>query len=256
MKVIQLNKDKVIIQIRPVFLTLFGLFFVLIGAGLTLALTEYSQIECSRTGNNPVCMLTQLRLTGYKQLSIPHETLIRARVKERIERDNERTYKVAINTSKREYDLTSVASGDRGRKDEIVKQINTFIEDKSLKTLFVQDSSVTLGVLFGMGLVFLVAGLLIVVLVAKVNIYIDKSTQTLTLIKKSIVRKTVEVYSLQEIAFACLDQDEECWRILLKKTDKTYIPLHNYSSSGRKSKQKIVDTINQYINLYKNSVKQ
>lgn len=77
-------------------------------------------------------------------------------------------YNVCIETNDQKLSLTPYASGDRLSKDEIVSKINVFLNDKTLKEVYVEQNDEGLGITFGLiacvvGSVLIFISLIIVV---------------------------------------------------------------------------------------------
>jgi hypothetical protein len=253
MKIIQLSKDKVVLQITPIALLFVGIIFFIAGIIIFVVFTETGTLECNRTPANNSCLLTRSSLIKNERIPLELTTLERAEVKEYEDSEGGFTYKVVIITHNKErIDLNGIDSSGYTDKADIADQINNFIKNENLPSLYVQAENSVIGIIFS--LAFSLAGLLMVLFTSKISVYIDNTTQKLSLIKKSILRKSIQHFSIAEIIEADVEEfsssEGDTYRVILKRDSRDDIPLTAYYSSGYDSKKKIADTINHYLEEY------
>lgn len=248
MKIRKIDRNRVVIEFMPVLIFVLAFIFFCVGLLVMAGFMQSATLECKREGLIQMCYYTHYSVLGETVKEIKVEDLKGAEVIESSSDDGD-TYSVEIHTTNSSFGMTGISSSGYGSKEYIVGEINDFVNNTLRPTLFVEERISFIPLLIGG--VFSTFGVLAFVLVSKISIYIDRASQQLTIVKKCLIRKTMQTYSFSEIDSAYVDEstssDGSTYRVALELNNEKDVPLMAYYSSGYDSKKELADTINLYL---------
>ncbi|MEW5820569.1 MAG: hypothetical protein AB1782_10295 [Cyanobacteriota bacterium] len=252
MKIQKIDKNKIIIYSDPILMFVMGAIFFVVGLLALCAFMQTGSLECVRNASLQECRYSHSSLLGTSTNVLNLDDIVEAELTESSDSEGGSTYNVLIKTKNSSFSLTAVSTSDYSQKNYIASQINNFIQDKKETHLLVEDDPSLFPAIICS--IFIVAGIMMIVMVAKIAIYIDKNMQQLTLVKKSLISKTMQTYNFGEIDEAYVDEsdssDSTVYRVVLTLNNDKELPLTLYYSSGYSAKKELADTINYYLEVF------
>lgn len=258
MKIVEQTPTKIRLKANnlglPLFLTLFGLPFFLVGLAVSLFLGKLTQLKCNRLEPTQVaCQLVSSGILNTRTTEIPVGALQGAEIETSRDSDGDATYRVALITRQGRLPLTDSYSAGLGTNhQQNVNQINAFLSRADQENLVIQQDDRWLAFIFG-GIFMLVGGgvtaggLLAQFLSACI---IDKTAGQLYLERKNSFRTKRKEYPLHEIqaveAVEGRDSDGDptyATYLILRSGEKIPLKL----TGARNDHFALADAINQFL---------
>jgi hypothetical protein len=247
MKIVQQTPNLLILRLRPIFLWIFGAIFASVGLFMTFN-GKTITLTCKRTESTfGSCELIESGVLGSQARVIPLNILQGAKVKEQDGGDIS-TYQVIIFTRNGEVPFASYSSFDEGQA--IVSHINQFLKIPQETSLTQQEDDrlnmfLIGGLFFTCGLVPLTARI--------VTCVFNKTLNTLTVKRQGFLGTEVIEHGLREIKNVLVeeltDSEGSNYRVSIVLVSGDRLPLTSYYSSGRKSQQRTVSCIKNFLNI-------
>jgi hypothetical protein len=249
MRVLESSTYRLVMQLRPVGLWLFGSFFVVAGV-FPLLFAESTTLECSRgTGD---CVLERSQLIGAGSDSFPISAIEEARLD--ISRgDDSTTYRVMVRTQVGDFPLTLSYTSNRQGNDRQVRQINNFLVDPSQTQLSISNDNWIW--MFLIAAIFSGVGLMVILSMGRVvTCEFDKLAQSVKITRRGLLGETTILRPLQHIQTVTLEtshgsKGSTTYRVALGMSNGEAIPLTSYFSSGREEKWRTADRIARFLGV-------
>ena len=135
-----------------------GLAFTIAGVSVAAFLPEKASLKCDRGSQR--CLLENGAWVGQSTNSFPIETLQGARL-ERNRGRRSSTYRVILNTSMQPLRFNQIASSGVDPKQNVIDQVNAFVQNPQQRSLHVQQDERFLPFLLGAG--FAIAGIYLLI---------------------------------------------------------------------------------------------
>jgi hypothetical protein len=247
MEVVEKSADRLIVQeSRGWFLPLFGGLFLITGIVVLFLLAQTRTIECTRLEPQLVqcdietsflgLPLNMRRINGFQF----------AFVAESPGSDGEETYQVVLTSLAGETPLTAYFSSGYEDKQGIADQLNGFVADQSPEAITVRDRPGFFNYLFG--LIFMGLGVLLIIIGLQRQVYtLDRMTNAFIYTRRGLFRRRDRSYPLDEIDDVYLEGDGDMQRIVLAIAGGADVPLTMAYTSGRESKEQVVQAINDFL---------
>lgn len=250
MKIIELDRTRLIIQLTPIGLWIFGLVFTVVGLFVIISIGTCVNIECKRTDKDVgTCKISSSSLLGTYVKLVPVDEITSVDVESYSDSDGDDTYKVVLKTKSEKIPFSGASSSGYSSKEKLANRINDFLQNEKILELNEGQDDRLGGFLIG-GVFFLV-GAFITVLTSQYNLLFDKTIDQLTMIRKNLLGKNLSIYKISEIKEAYVeessDSDGTTYRVVLLMITGPNIPLSAYYSSGFNDKQKLALSINNFL---------
>nr|WP_290223594.1 transmembrane domain-containing protein [Trichocoleus desertorum] len=250
MKIVKETPTQLNLLSLPIWLWLFGLIFAGIGLAVITGFGKVVTLNCDRTA--PTESNCQLKAAGVFSLT-PQERKLEALEGAKVERSNSSdgaAFRVVLLTNQGEVPFTDYYSAGENGKQEIATQISTFLGNSQASSLTLQQDDRWFMLMIGG--VFVVVGLAVAVVVGEIIVCeFNKGSGNLTVKHHSVLGTKVIERHLHEIDDVRIEEsrsnDGSTYRVSLVFTTGDRLPLASYYSSGRQSKQAIVDRLQKFL---------
>ena len=247
MEVVEKSAGRLIVQeSRGWFLPLFGGLFLITGIVVLFLLAQTRTIECTRLEPQLVQCDIETSFLGLPLNMRRINGLQFAFVAESPGSDGEETYQVVLTSLAGETPLTAYFSSGYEDKQGIADQLNGFVADQSPEAITVRDRPGFFNYLFG--LIFMGLGVLLIIIGLQRQVYtLDRMTNAFIYTRRGLFRRRDRSYPLDEIDDVYLEGDGDMQRIVLAIAGGADVPLTMAYTSGRESKEQVVQAINDFL---------
>ncbi len=247
MKIIRYDQQHIAVRFNPAGMWIMGVAFLGFAALAVLILGSQSTLTCIRSDRT--CSLEKKSLLKTSSLDIPMEQLQGAQLITVTDSEGSDTYKVALNTTGGSIPLTGYSSSGYNSRRRIVEKINAFLTDASQQRLEVkQDSRILLYII---GAIFAGIGLLLILLISRITVDLDRTKGLATLKRRSLITSSVDEILLGDLTGAEVQGSSgskgASYRVALVQRSGQRTPLTGYYSSGYQGKQKLAEEINNFL---------
>lgn len=252
MKVVENTSTRLKLLHYPVYAWLAGAIFVASGLFITAEVGKLTVFNCNRVEpSQGLCTLKASSLLKTESQEIQLATLQGAIVDE-IHSSKGTTFRLVIVTTNGEIPFTSYYNPNQIGKQINATRITDFISQPTATSLTIRQDDRGSTVLFGG--VFVAGGMVVVLLMGEiVACQFDKTMGRFTLQRRGLLGTKVIEHSIREIKDVIVEEstssDGSTYRVSLILIGRDRIPLTSYYSSGRAGKQKIADSLHQFLHL-------
>lgn len=247
------SKNQLVINLSQNLMRLIGLFFILLGGGMTVAMLASFELSCSyKTDADNQCQLTTNYFFFYQ--STRHlQNIKQATVITKKNSKGNYNYYVALQSEHKNTRLNSMPTPSQEKCARAAAQINAFLQNSDTKTLQI-DSLLPIWLKF-FPMIFPVVGFFMLLLTSRITIIFNKSANQLKIQRKNLINRTETFYPLDKIEDIAIQKSydnkgQAMYRVALIMQDNTEVPLTQAYDSLLKPKIKLAKTINDFLGLH------
>ncbi|GAP13509.1 hypothetical protein LARV_01263 [Longilinea arvoryzae] len=247
MKTIESSPTTLALRRVPIGIWLFSLVFIGVGLVCGMLVGKLATLHCQRSGSGGECQFSTRGFIGPASvMTFAVEDLQAAELQVSEDSDDGDTYRVAFQVQGKWIPLTKVYSSGWSSKDDVVQNINTFIQNQSQTELNIRQDDRLFAALFGG--IFSLAGLLMILFIGQiVTLRLDRVTGLVTLKRTGLTGVREGEYPLSDFTDAVLEYGRNTCRIALVTRDGGHLPLTTEYSSGIRGKEATAKQIREFL---------
>lgn len=243
MRIVRHSPQHITIHSPDLVLWILALVFLGASALILLVFGEKVTLNCDRSiPPAGVCTLETTSFIDSSQKQISVGNLQRAELRVNYgDSDSSDTYQVVLLTNNGELPFTDYYSSGSSKKQQLVNEINQFIQNDSLNMLSVKsDDRLWISILAG---IFAGVGALMGIFSGITTLDLDRSSGLLTVSKRRLLSTSASELLLSDFQGAEIESSKNTYRVVLRMRDGKPIPITSYYSSGYKGKKKLADEL-------------
>ncbi|MBN2004349.1 MAG: hypothetical protein JXA21_13425 [Anaerolineae bacterium] len=253
MKIIQRDKNTLVVRPGGGFLILFGLIFIAAGLFTMASMCTEYRLVCDRAPNGRAQCRLNKNLLGVTLEEEALDTLQGARL------DSHRgskstTYEIVLIMPGGEKTVGMSSNVDVRGQQRFVETVNTFVQYPNLTQLDVTYGGIKM---IWFGAIFFAVGSLVAIF----GLQTQFTTWTFDRLQGTLVRRSETLLGIRTSEYALRDVTEaqvtwsrgsrgsRTYRVELIMRDETTVPLTSFYSSGYNGKERAAATINEFLQL-------